>query len=90
MVAATLNGGFPNYESSINRYKERHTLLVTGLNAAWQGDTWHNALDLSYSEAWRKNRWEAIYLSDVFPPNLDFNVQNGRSPVAVDARVQSG
>jgi TonB-dependent receptor len=80
VVAADLNGAFPNYESSINRYKERHTLLVTGLNAAWQGDSWDTEADLSYSEAWRRNRWEAIYLSDVYPPNLSFDVRDGRTP----------
>jgi iron complex outermembrane recepter protein len=80
VVAATLNGGFPNYESSINRYKERHTLLMTGVNAAWQGEQWQSVFDVSYSEAWRKNRWEAIYLSDIFPPNLQFDVQDGQTP----------
>ena len=82
VVAADLNGGFPNYESSINQYNERHTLLVTGLNAAWHGDEWDNQLDLSYSEAWRKNRWEAVYLSDVYPPDLHFDIRNGQTPFA--------
>ena len=70
-----MTGVYPNYESAIARYDERHTLLVTGLNAAWKTDHWVNSADLSYSEAWRRNRWEAIYLSDLYPPNLSFNVQ---------------
>jgi TonB-dependent receptor len=80
VVAADLNGAFPNYESSINNYSEKHTLLVTGLNAEWKTDSWENKVDLSYSEAWRKNRWEAIYLSDIYPPNLSFDVTEGQSP----------
>ena len=80
VVAADLNGAFPNYESSINNYSEKHTLLVTGLNAKWETGTWANSVDLSYSEAWRKNRWEAIYLSDVYPPDLSFDIRNGQTP----------
>ncbi|MGH8263239.1 MAG: TonB-dependent receptor plug domain-containing protein, partial [Steroidobacteraceae bacterium] len=82
VVAATLNGAFPNYESAIARYKERHTLLVTGLNTTWGGGEWSNAVDLSYSEAKRNNKWEAIYLSDVYPPDITFNVAAGRTPTA--------
>jgi len=80
VVAADLNGAFPNYESSINRYGERHQLLVTGLNAAWKGDSWDSVADLSFSEARRRNRWVAIYLSDVYPPNLSFDVRDGSTP----------
>jgi TonB-dependent receptor len=80
VVGATMTGAFPNYESAIARYDERHTLLVTGLNAAWKTDHWDNSADLSYSDAWRKNRWEAIYLSDLYPNNLTFNVQDGQVP----------
>ncbi len=80
VVAATLNNAYPNYESAIARYDEKHTLLVTGLNAAWKTDHWDNQADLSYSEAWRRNRWEAIYLSDLYPPNLAFDVQDGQVP----------
>src|SRR5450631_1933939 len=36
VVAATLNGAFPNYESEIARYNEKHTLVVGGLNADWK------------------------------------------------------
>ncbi len=80
VVAADLNGAFPNYESSINNYNEKHSLLVTGLNAEWNSGNWAGDVDLSYSEAWRKNRWEAIYLSDIFPPNLAFDVRDGKTP----------
>jgi iron complex outermembrane recepter protein len=82
VVAANLNNAFPNYESEIARYREKHTLIVTGLNVEWQPGRWDNEADLSYSRAWRRNRWEAIYLSDLYPPNLVFNVTNGRTPYA--------
>jgi len=81
VVAASLNNAFPNYQSSINNYNEEHSLIVTGLNAAWTGGDWEGQVDLSYSEAWRENRWEAIYLANVFPPNLAFDVRDGQTPV---------
>jgi iron complex outermembrane receptor protein len=80
VVGATLNGAYPNYESEIARYNEKHTLVVTGLNAEWKPGQWDNELDLSYSQAWRRNRWEAIYLSDLYPPNLAFNISDGQAP----------
>jgi iron complex outermembrane receptor protein len=82
VVGATLNGAYPNYESEIARYDEKHTLVSTGLNAEWKPGQWDNELDLSYSQAWRRNRWEAIYLADQFPPNLVFNVADGQAPFA--------
>ncbi len=80
VVAANLNGAFPNYESAIAQYNEKHTLVVTGLNAEWKTGQWDSEADLSYSQAWRRNRWEAIYLSDLYPPNLSFNVTDGQVP----------
>jgi iron complex outermembrane recepter protein len=80
VVAANLNGAFPNYESEIARYNEKHTLFVGGLNAEWKSGDWDNQADLSFSDAWRRNEWQAIYLSDIFPPNLAFNVTNGQVP----------
>jgi iron complex outermembrane receptor protein len=82
VVAANLPGSYPNYESEIARYAEKHTLVSTGLNAAWKPGQWDNELDLSYSKAWRRNRWEAIYLTDLYPPNLAFNVSDGQAPYA--------
>jgi iron complex outermembrane recepter protein len=80
VVAADLNGAYPNYESEIARYNEKHTLIVAGLNAEWTPGEWDNQADLSYSDAWRQNTWQAIYLSDVYPPNLAFNVTDGQVP----------
>jgi TonB-dependent receptor len=80
VVAAKLNGAYPNYESEIANYDEKHQLLVTGLNAAWNSGDWDNSADLSYSEAWRQNQWQAVYLSDQYPKNLAFNVEDGSVP----------
>jgi iron complex outermembrane receptor protein len=80
VVAANLNNEFPNYESEIARYSEKHTLAVAGLNAEWKSGEWDNSADLSFSDAWRRNQWQAIYLSDLYPPNLAFNVTNGQVP----------
>ena len=80
VVAANLNNGFPNYESEIARYNENHTLVVAGLNADWKSGDWDSQADLSFSDAWRRNQWQAIYLSDLYPPNLAFNVTDGQVP----------
>jgi iron complex outermembrane recepter protein len=80
VTAANLNGAYPNYESEIARYDEKHTLAVAGLNAEWKSGEWDNSADLSFSDAWRRNQWQAIYLSDLYPPNLAFNVTNGQVP----------
>ena len=80
VVAANLNNSYPNYESEIARYDEKHTLAVAGLNAEWKSGEWDNTADLSFSDAWRRNQWQAIYLSDLYPQNLSFNVTNGQVP----------
>lgn len=80
VVAANLNGAFPNYESEIARYNEDHTLIVGGLNADWKTGDWDSQVDLSFSDAWRRNQWQAIYLSDIYPPSLAFNVADGQVP----------
>jgi iron complex outermembrane recepter protein len=80
VVAADLNGAYPDYESEIARYDEKHRLLVGGLNAEWKSGDWDNQVDLSHSDAWRQNQWQAIYLSDQYPQNLAFNVTNGQVP----------
>jgi iron complex outermembrane receptor protein len=78
-VAGTLTG-YPDYESEIARYNERHTLIATGLNLDWKPGNWDNSADISFSEAWRQNQWQAIYLSDVYPPSLVYNISDGQVP----------
>lgn len=82
VVAATLNGAYPDYESEIANYDEKHQLFATGLNAAWHVGQWSGQVDLSFSDAKRRNQWEAIYLSDLYPPNLVYDVEAGQAPYA--------
>ena len=78
-VGATVTG-YPDYESEIARYNERHTLIATGLNLDWKPGNWDNSADISFSEAWRQNQWQAIYLSDVYSPSLVYNIADGGVP----------
>jgi iron complex outermembrane recepter protein len=90
VVAANLNaqnvpGDFKpwfNYQSQIARYDEFHNLWAGGVNFAWSKDDWDASLDVSHSEAWRENRWQAIYLGDQFFPELEFDVRDGIEPYA--------
>lgn len=82
VVSGNLPGSFPNYQSAIARYSERHTLLVTGLNAHWSDAVWDVKTDLSYSQAARTNRWQAIYLETQYAPDLIFDVGDGHAPSA--------
>lgn len=83
VVAASLtNNTYPNYQSEINRYKERHELTVFGLNTKWAKDGWEAVLDLSHSEAKRRNQWQAIYLATQYASGLVFDIRDGETPFA--------
>jgi len=83
VVAANLtNNAFPNYQSEINRYKERHELQVYGLNAKWARDGWEAIVDLSHSYAKRRNQWLAIYLQTQYANGLVFDISDGKTPSA--------
>ncbi len=72
----------PDYQSEIARYNERHTLLVGGLNLNWTSGDWNAKLDLSHSEAWRNNRWSAIYLDTQWATGIAYNLTPGQAPSA--------
>jgi len=85
VVAADMVGQYPNYQSSINRYTEKHKLTVTGLNGVWDVGDWTHEADVSYSYATRNNQWTAIYLDTLWPTNpadLNFNIGEGHTPFA--------
>ena len=82
VVSGDLPGSFPNYQSALARYHEEHSLLVTGANAHWHTAEWDVKADVSYSEAARDNRWQALYLETEYAPNLMFDVQDGHPPSA--------
>jgi TonB-dependent receptor len=83
VVAATLKNSYPNYQSVISRYKEKHELYVFGLNTKWEHDGWEAALDLSHSEAKRVNQWRAIYLETKYATDLTYDLRAGQAPSAV-------
>jgi iron complex outermembrane recepter protein len=72
----------PDYQSEIARYNERHTLIVGGLNLDWTSGDWNAKLDLSHSEAWRNNRWSAIYLDTQWDTGIAYNLTPGQAPSA--------
>jgi TonB-dependent receptor len=82
VVAGNLPGSFPNYQSALALYHEQHSLFVTGANANWHSGMWDAKVDLSYSEATRNNRWQALYLETEYAPNLIFDVRDGQTPSA--------
>ena len=82
VVSENLPGSFPDYQSQIARYNERHTLVVGGLNLNWTSGDWNAKLDLSHSEAWRNNRWSAIYLDTQFESDIAYNLTPGQAPSA--------
>ena len=82
VVAAHLANSFPNYQSSINRYQERHELKVFGFNGKWAKDGWEAVVDLSHSEARRTNQWRAIYLKTQYASGIDFDLTSGHAPSA--------
>jgi iron complex outermembrane recepter protein len=82
VVSENLPGAFPDFQSQIARYNERHTLVVGGLNLDWTSGDWNAKLDLSHSEAWRNNRWSAIYLDTLFESDIAYNLTPGQAPSA--------
>ena len=77
VVAATLP--YSSVTSIIARYTEDKKLYVTGLNGKWTKDAWTVAGDLSYSEAKRTNRWQAVR-TEVYPASMTFDTRAGRDP----------
>ncbi len=71
-----------NDQSMLGRYGERHNLLVTGLNFNLTEGSWVAKLDLSHSQAQRKNQWIGLYLDTQFANGLDFDIGAGHAPSA--------
>ena len=75
---------WPNYQSEIARYNEHHTLELEGLNIDWTQGQWDSKLDISHSDAWRNNDWDAVYLgTNYFAGPLVYNIAAGHAPSAV-------
>jgi TonB-dependent receptor len=83
VVAGHFPSAFPNYQTEIARYREKHWLAVYGLDFAWTWAQWDARLDLSHSNAWRNNKWAALLLDTEFTnPGLDFDIRDGQTPSA--------
>ncbi|MDE2182844.1 MAG: TonB-dependent receptor [Alphaproteobacteria bacterium] len=82
VALTTPNNVWSNSENEIARYKERHTLILNGLNVGWTAGEWDTHVDLSHSEAWRNNEWDAIYLNDTYAPGLKYDIRAGQVPYA--------
>jgi TonB-dependent receptor len=75
-------GGSAPYSSVTNviaHYSENKTLLATGANAAWRTGDWKSTLDLSYSQAQRKDLWEGVE-TESYPALTTFNTSDGHAP----------
>ncbi|QUD88295.1 TonB-dependent receptor [Phenylobacterium montanum] len=65
----------------IAHYTEDKSLLATGLNGVWRNDDWKVRADLSYSGAWRTNKWQAVESGLASPPaSLSFFTGAGSAP----------
>jgi TonB-dependent receptor len=80
LVGATLP--YSSVTNVIAHYKERKSLLATGLNGVWKQDEWTFKGDLSYSKAERVNSWRAIF-SEVYPSSTTFNLGAHGAPSIV-------
>jgi TonB-dependent receptor len=77
VVAATLP--FSSVTTVLAHYNEKKKLSVGGFNAAWSGDVWKIAGDLSYSQAERENIWQAVR-TEVYPSSMTFDTRSGVIP----------
>jgi len=77
VVAATLP--FSSVTTVLADYNEEKRLSATGLNAAWTGDAWSVAGDLSYSKAERENIWQGVR-TEVYPTSMTFDTRSGTVP----------
>jgi TonB-dependent receptor len=89
VVSATLNTGGTDgsgawntvpLANNINRYYQRQTLIVSGLNFAYNQGPWQAKLDLSHSEAWRNNQWLGFQTNLQYAATTGFNMERGTAP----------
>ncbi|HEY2661537.1 MAG TPA: TonB-dependent receptor [Caulobacteraceae bacterium] len=80
VVSATIP--FGSVTNVIAHYTEDKKLLATGLNGVWTNSDWKMRGDLSYSDAQRTNRWQAIE-TEAYPGSTTFNTRAGAAPSVV-------
>jgi TonB-dependent receptor len=79
VVAADLVNDYSSVTNVLAHYNEDHTLLLSGLNGKWTSGDWAATGDLSYSQAERLNRWQAVE-TEVYPPTMTFNTGANVTP----------
>jgi TonB-dependent receptor len=75
VVAATLPGSNPNYQSQIARYTQRQDLITLGANLEWIKGPLEISFDVSRSQAKRDGEWRAVYLADQFGTGISYDVR---------------
>jgi iron complex outermembrane recepter protein len=66
-----MSGSWNSITNVIAKYRERHALVVTGLNAKWTAGDWQVKADLSHSEAYRNNIWMGVE-TEVYADSFEF------------------
>lgn len=77
VVSATVP--YSSVTNVIAHYTEDKSLFATGLNAVWKNDVWKLRGDLSFSDAQRTNRWQAIF-TEAYPATTTFSTGAGHAP----------
>ncbi|MGA7673578.1 MAG: TonB-dependent receptor [Rhizomicrobium sp.] len=80
VVQANLPTGTIDVQNNIARYWQRQTLVVGGLNFAYDSGAWSAKLDVSHSEAWRNNQWLDIQTQAQPITGSGYNMQEGTAP----------
>ena len=80
VVQASLPNAWIDVQNNIARYSQRQTLLVGGLNFAYDNGPWKAKLDISHSEAWRNNQWLDFQTTDQWVSGSGYNMEQGTAP----------
>ena len=80
IVQANLPTASIEVQNNIGHYAQRQTLVVAGLNLAYDDGPWQAKLDLSHSEAWRNNQWLAIQTTPQWITGSSYNMEKGTAP----------
>jgi iron complex outermembrane recepter protein len=79
ITGAQMGNSYVSVTNAVALYGERHSLIAGGLNAKWQAGAWDVTADLSHSDAWRNNTWQAV-LAEVYPTTSVFNTGQSTVP----------
>lgn len=80
VVSANLPTGWIDLQNNIAHYTQRQTLIVSGLNFAYNEGLWSAKLDLSHSQAWRNNQWLDFQTAQQWVQGSSYNMERGSAP----------